>query len=1043
MIDSGGFSQFWRIRCVRTRMLLIRVGIWENRITLNHTFWERMHHYFLRVLLNLTASFILFLIWVIDTMKRLNSPAKFRSTRKKLPKLTLACLLAVSFAFLPAELFGQIEVLDSKISDAFKVTRGQLIDLELDTTPGQVVREAVTIDGEDYSFELFPYSVRSPKYILREQVGPGQYETREPEASRTLRGSMVGSKGSRVFGSMLETGLSAKIVMGDGEIMFIEPLASRMDEIKAGEPQASMHLVYKATDTVPHEGNCKTQDGALHHFENVRRANQRRDALFQNQPPAGPQEGTSSEDMIAELALDADFEYFTDYGSINATNARMELIINIVNNQYEDEVDISHLISGVVIRSTSNDPYTSSDAGTLLTQFRNEWLANQTAIQRDVAHLFTGRTINGGTIGIANTIGGICTTFAFCLSESDFNGALVCATDLTAHELGHLWNGSHCNCPSRTMNPSITCANTFDPNQTVPDIIAHRNSRTCLDASDAVPENDDWENSSPMGSLPATVSGSTINGTTQIDEQQLTETGSTVWWFFTAQDTGIATVDTFGSNFDTQLHIFTGSENGFANLVPVATNDDAEGTSQSTISFAVNSGQRYEVRVGGFTNGGDPADGLAMVNATFVAEGPTDFFWSNRAFDSGADNTSNADGNFMVGSTGSVYLYYDPLMSDIDTGAFFDIATSQPGVIEFTGAETFDFDITAAGSPFSVRWGDAFGMTGVVSPDFIDELGAFNVVSGEGMLVENTGPTFVDQGFDFAANGFLFARIDFNVIGPAGSTVDIVTSAGNTGIVNSGNALSPGIGAMTINVMDALPPTTDFFLSVADLDDGAINDSTPINMFSEGESGSLFLYYDAMMSDLDTGAFLDIETSTTGVIEFTNATTFDFDIDVNGTPFSTRWGDAFGETGTVSPNFIEGLGAFTIVSGTGILAENTGPVFFDQGYDPSAEAFLFGRVDFEVVGSAGDSVDIIVDEGVAGIVHQGMIVDASFGMATVMVSDFLLGDVNCDGAVTLLDVEPFVELLSTGGFSAKADFNMDGVITLLDIQGFVDALNGM
>ena len=96
-----------------------------------------------------------------------------------------------------------------------------------------------------------------------------------------------------------------------------------------------------------------------------------------------------------------------------------------------------------------------------------------------------------------------------------------------------------------------------------------------------------------------------------------------------------------------------------------------------------------------------------------------------------------------------------------------------------------------------------------------------------------------------------------------------------------------------------------------------------------------------------------------------------------------------------------------------------------------------------MVGSAGDSVDIIVDEGVAGIVHQGMIVDASFGMATVMVSDFLLGDVNCDGAVTLLDVEPFVELLSTGGFSAKADFNMDGVITLLDIQGFVDALNGM
>ena len=55
---------------------------------------------------------------------------------------------------------------------------------------------------------------------------------------------------------------------------------------------------------------------------------------------------------------------------------------------------------------------------------------------------------------------------------------------------------------------------------------------------------------------------------------------------------------------------------------------------------------------------------------------------------------------------------------------------------------------------------------------------------------------------------------------------------------------------------------------------------------------------------------------------------------------------------------------------------------------------------------------------------------------------FLLGDVNCDGVVDLLDVAPFVELLTSGGFSAKADINLDGTVDLLDVQPFVSLLSG-
>jgi photosystem II stability/assembly factor-like uncharacterized protein len=55
---------------------------------------------------------------------------------------------------------------------------------------------------------------------------------------------------------------------------------------------------------------------------------------------------------------------------------------------------------------------------------------------------------------------------------------------------------------------------------------------------------------------------------------------------------------------------------------------------------------------------------------------------------------------------------------------------------------------------------------------------------------------------------------------------------------------------------------------------------------------------------------------------------------------------------------------------------------------------------------------------------------------------FIPGDVNRDGAVNLLDIQPFVFLLSANQYLPEADFNCDGVVNLLDINPFIDALGG-
>ena len=54
----------------------------------------------------------------------------------------------------------------------------------------------------------------------------------------------------------------------------------------------------------------------------------------------------------------------------------------------------------------------------------------------------------------------------------------------------------------------------------------------------------------------------------------------------------------------------------------------------------------------------------------------------------------------------------------------------------------------------------------------------------------------------------------------------------------------------------------------------------------------------------------------------------------------------------------------------------------------------------------------------------------------------MLGDVNCDGVIDLLDITPMVDLIVTGSFSIKADINQDGSVDLLDIEPFVELLTG-
>jgi hypothetical protein len=55
----------------------------------------------------------------------------------------------------------------------------------------------------------------------------------------------------------------------------------------------------------------------------------------------------------------------------------------------------------------------------------------------------------------------------------------------------------------------------------------------------------------------------------------------------------------------------------------------------------------------------------------------------------------------------------------------------------------------------------------------------------------------------------------------------------------------------------------------------------------------------------------------------------------------------------------------------------------------------------------------------------------------------LLGDVNLDTEINGLDVDPFVGLVTSGGYQCEADMNADGAVNGLDVDPFVAAIIGV
>lgn len=282
--------------------------------------------------------------------------------------------------------------------------------------------------GREFDVELEINNLRGPgfKRVLYTEHGP---VVEKPAPVATFKGHLAGDPES-VVRLLIRPDFFEGYIRTADEWVFIDPL---LKYEKGADP--SEVVLFRDSD-VRSDAATLCGSGDLAHRADQLGVEPPEKALI-----AAPTLGR------ADLATEADVEYYSIYGA--STNNHIEGVINGVDGIYRGDLALTLRIVYESVWATETDPYSSTDPSTLLGQFASYWNANRTGVARDVAHLFTGKTLQT-YIGIAY-IGVVCSspTSSYGLSTN-----YSPEVKLTAHEIGHNFNAQH---DDQVSPPAAAC----------------------------------------------------------------------------------------------------------------------------------------------------------------------------------------------------------------------------------------------------------------------------------------------------------------------------------------------------------------------------------------------------------------------------------------------------------------------------------------------------------------------------------------------------------------------------------------------------------
>ena len=378
--------------------------------------------------------------------------------------------LALSAVAPVATLVGQhVRQAPPAVLAPFDVGAGTLQSIPLPPRQQDHVVATVRLGGTWYTLDVTLHDVRSPNFQLLERTSTGLIPHPRP-ACVTYRGALRELPGARVAATVVGGSMEAMIYLPPRapgqphQTWVVQPV--RQVQPAAG---ASLHLVYREVDSLSLPHQCGTPPG----------------------PPASTPAGAADFTAVCEIAIEAD-EQFWQWNNASVTQTQNDItsVMNQADFIYDRDVDVNFTVVTIVVSTTP--VYTTNNANSLLGQFTSNWNANYGSVQRDVAHLFTGRNLSGSTIGIAYQSVVCSSTNAYGLSQSDFSNNFNRRVGLTCHELGHNFSSGHCNGnnPCYIMCASLNgCSNSvtqFGPSAAA-QIDSYAHSLSCMPPPAAPP----------------------------------------------------------------------------------------------------------------------------------------------------------------------------------------------------------------------------------------------------------------------------------------------------------------------------------------------------------------------------------------------------------------------------------------------------------------------------------------------------------------------------------------------------------------------------
>ncbi len=264
------------------------------------------------------------------------------------------------------------------------------------------------------------------------------------------------------------------MIQQNGSTYFLEPLKPMIPE--AGD---NAYILYNAEDVLTDPSlSCTFKAGKKYALP----------PPDHNHDHKGkPSDNEKMDCVEVDLATGGDILMFNRYGSVMAVN---DFILNVTNlmEPLWDDFSVSYLIvDQFVVTSAIGNPWTTSnDAFTILDDFA-AW-AGPNFAAHDVGQIWTANDIQGcgsgpgnfQLIGCARAIGDVCGNQRYNVCE-DFSNSTNCLRALSAHEIGHLFDGVHGQANNSTiMFGNIVCGATTWTGGNITRIQNHIDSRNCL-----------------------------------------------------------------------------------------------------------------------------------------------------------------------------------------------------------------------------------------------------------------------------------------------------------------------------------------------------------------------------------------------------------------------------------------------------------------------------------------------------------------------------------------------------------------------------------